>query len=137
LRAVLDTNILISAFVFPGGAPEAVYRAALEGRFELVTSPPLLAELGRVLGAKFGWEGSMAEAAVAQVARIGTVVRPRRAVSVIEQDPADDRVLEAAAEGEADVIVSGDRHLLQLRRWQGVRIVRAVALLDEIGRNEG
>jgi len=35
------------------------------------------------------------------------------------------------------VIVSGDRHLLQLRRWQGVRIVRAVALLDEIGRNEG
>ena len=137
MRAVLDTNILISAFVFPGGAPEAVYRAALEGRFELVTSPPLLAELGRVLGAKLGWEGSMAEAAVAQVARIGTVVRPRRAVSVIEQDPADDRVLEAAAEGEADVIVSGDRHLLQLRRWQGVRIVRAVALLDEIGRNEG
>ena len=137
MRAVLDTNILISAFVFPGGAPEAVYRAALEGRFELVTSPPLLAELGRVLGAKFGWEGSMAEAAVAQVARIGTVIRPRRAVSVIEQDPADDRVLEAAAEGEADVIVSGDRHLLQLRRWQGVRIVRAVALLDEIGRNEG
>ena len=137
MRAVLDTNILISAFVFPGGAPEAVYRAALEGRFELVTSPPLLAELGRVLGAKFGWEGSMAEAAVAQVARIGTVVRPRRAVSVIEQDPADDRVLEAAAEGEADVIVSGDRHLLQLRRWQGVQIVRAVALLDEIGRTEG
>jgi len=137
LRAVLDTNILISAFVFPGGAPEAVYRAALEGRFELVTSPPLLAELGRVLEDRFGWEGSMAEAAVAQVARIGTVVRPRQAVSVIEQDPADDRVLEAAAEAEADVIVSGDRHLPQLRRWQGVQIVRAVALLDEIGRTEG
>jgi putative PIN family toxin of toxin-antitoxin system len=137
VRVVLDTNILISAFVFPGGAPEAVYRAALEGRFELVTSPPLLAELGRVLGDKFGWEGSMAEAAVAQVARIGTVVRPPRAVSVIEQDPADNRVLEAAAEGEIDVIISGDRHVLQLRRWRGVRIVRAVALLDEIGANEG
>jgi putative PIN family toxin of toxin-antitoxin system len=137
VRAVLDTNILISAFVFPGGAPEAAYRAALEGRFELVTSPPLLAELGRVLEDKFGWEGPMAEAAVAQVARIGTVVRPRQAVSAIEQDPADDRVLEAAAEGEADAIVSGDRHLLQLRQWQGVRILRAVAWLDEIGRTEG
>ncbi len=50
VRAVLDTNILMSAFVFPGGAPEAVYRDELEGRLELVTTPPLLAELGRVLG---------------------------------------------------------------------------------------
>jgi len=133
VRAVLDTNILISAFVFPGGAPEAVYRAALEGRLEIVTSPPLLAELGRVLGDKFGWEGAMAEAAVAQVARIASVVRPRSTVSVVEQDPADDRILEAAAQGDADVIVSGDRHLLQLRRWRGIRIVRAATLLDEIG----
>lgn len=137
MRAVLDTNILISAFVFPGGAPEAVYRTALEGRVEIVTSPSLLAELGRVLGDRFGWDGPMVEAAVAQVARIGTVVRPRQAVSVIERDPADDRVLEAAAEGGAVVIVSGDRHLLQLRRWQGIRILRAAALLDEIGGNEG
>ncbi len=137
MRAVLDTNILISAFVFPGGAPEAVYRAALEGRFELVTSPPLLAELGRVLADEFGWEGSMAEAAVAQVARIGTVVRPQQAVSVIDLDPADDRVLEAAAEGEVGVIVSGDRHLLRLRRWEGIRIVRAAAFLGEIGVDEG
>jgi len=133
VKAVLDTNILISAFVFPGGAPEAVYRAALEGRLEIVTSPPLLAELGRVLGDKFGWEGAMAEAAVAQVARIARVVRPRSAVSVVEQDPADDRILEAAAEGAADVIVSGDRHLLQLRRWREIRIVRAATLLDELG----
>ncbi len=133
MRAVLDANILISAFVFPGGAPEAVYRGALEGRFELVTSPPLLAELGRVLGDKFGWEAPMAEAAVAQVVRIGTVVRPRRSVSVVGEDPADDRVLEAAAEGEVDVIVSGDRHLLQLREWHGIRIVRADAFVDEVG----
>ena len=133
MRAVLDTNILISAFVFPGGAPEAVYRAALEGRLEIVTSPPLLAELGRVLGDKFGWEGAMAEAAVAQVARIARIVRPRSTVSVVEQDPADDRILEAAAQGDADVIVSGDRHLLQLRRWRGIRIVRAAALLDKLG----
>jgi len=133
VKAVLDTNILISAFVFPGGAPEAVYRAALEGRLEIVTSPPLLAELGRVLGDKFGWEGAMAEAAVAQVARIARVVRPRSAVSAVEQDPADDRILEAAAEGAADVIVSRDRHLLQLRRWREIRIVRATTLLDELG----
>lgn len=134
MRVVFDTNVLISAFVFPGGAPETAYRAALSGKVTLVTSPPLLAELARVLADRFGWEDTMVETAVGQVARIGTVVRPREKVSVIRRDPDDDRVLEAAREGSADVIVSGDRHLLDLRSWEGVRIVRVAEFLEEIER---
>lgn len=134
MRVVFDTNVLISAFVFPGGAPESAYRAALSGRVTLVTSPPLLAELARVLADKFGWEEAMVEAAVGQVARIGTVVRPRDTLSVIELDPDDDRVLEAAREGSADVIMSGDRHLLELGSWEAIRIVRVAELLEELER---
>lgn len=93
MRAVFDTNVLISAFVFPGGAPESAYRAALSGRVTLVTSPPLLAGLARVLADRFGWEEAMVETPVRQVARIGTVVRPADTLSMIEQDPNDDRVL--------------------------------------------
>ena len=133
MKVVLDTNILISAFVFPGGAPEFVYRAAVERRIDLVTSPSLLAEFGRVLSEKFGWEPAMAERAVEQVARIATVVRPTKKLSVIEQDPADDRVLEAAAEGAAEVIVSGDRHLTRIGPWEGIRILKARAFLAELG----
>jgi hypothetical protein len=87
LRAVFDTNVLISAFVFPGGAPESAHRAALSGRVTLVTSPPLLAGLARVLADRFGWEEAMVETPVRQVARIGTVVRPADTLSMIEQDP--------------------------------------------------
>jgi len=129
LRVVLDTNILISAFLFPGGAPEIVYRAALEGRITLVTSPPLLAEFGRVLSEKFGWDARMVREAVAQVARIGTVVRPAETVAVIAEDPADDRVLEAAVTAGATVIVSGDRQLLRLGMWRGIQIEKAVSFL--------
>jgi putative PIN family toxin of toxin-antitoxin system len=131
LRVVLDTNILISALIFPGGEPEAVYRLAIERRIDLVTSPALLAELGRILTEKFGWDATRAEEAVAQIARIGVVVEPRERVLVIEEDPADDRVLEAAAEGDAEFIVSGDRHLLRFGSWRGIRIRRASAFLDE------
>ena len=134
MRVVFDTNVLISAFVFPGGAPETAYRAALSGRITLVTCPPLLAELGRVLADRFGWEDAMVEGAIAQVARIGTVVRPRDTLSVIEQDPADDRVLEAAREGAADVIVSGDRHLLRLGSWETIRVVRVADLIADLER---
>ncbi|MGH3082249.1 MAG: putative toxin-antitoxin system toxin component, PIN family, partial [Gaiellaceae bacterium] len=49
MRIVADTNVLVSALIFPGGPPEAVYRLVLEERLGLVTSRPLLAELGRVL----------------------------------------------------------------------------------------
>lgn len=136
MKVVLDTNVLISAFLFPGGTPEAVYRLALEGRVELVTSRPLLAELGRVLSAKFGWEDGVVEEAVAQVARIGTVVEPREAVAVVGNDPADDRVLEAAATVGAEVIVSGDRHLLRLRAWRGIEVMDPAAFLARVA-NEG
>jgi len=123
MKAILDTNVLISAYVFPGGRPEAVYRLALEGQLEIGTSRTLLAELGRVLGQKFGWMPDRVEAAVAQVARIAAVVEPSETVQVVTADPADDRVLEAARAFGADVIVSGDRHLLDLGSWSEIVII--------------
>ena len=131
MKAVVDTNVLISAFVFPGGSPEAVYRLALVGSFDLVTSPPLLLELGRILQQKFQWEPTMAEDAVRQLARIGTIVEPATSVSDIEDDPAGNRVLEAAAESDADAIVSGDRHLLDLGTWRGIPILPPALFIAE------
>jgi len=122
LRAVLDTNVLVSALIFPGGAPELVYRLALEDRIELVSSAPLLAELGAVLESKFGWEPDRVEVAVAQVARMAIIVEPTGRISDIAADPADNRVLEAALAGGAAAIVSGDRHLLGVGTWRDIPI---------------
>jgi putative PIN family toxin of toxin-antitoxin system len=129
MRAVLDTNVLISAYVFPGGAPEAVYRLALEGQLGIGTSLTLLAEFGRVLGQESGWDPDRVEAAVAQVARVAAVVNPSETVQVIDADPADDRVLEAARAFGADVIVSGDRHLLDLGSWNKIEIITPAELI--------
>lgn len=123
MKAVLDTNVLISSYVFPGGKPEAVYRLALEGRLEIGTSRTLLAEFGRVLDRKFGWNPDRVEAAVAQMTRIASVVEPSETIQVVRADPADDRVLEAARAFDADVIVSGDRHLLDLGAWNEIEII--------------
>jgi putative PIN family toxin of toxin-antitoxin system len=131
VKVVADTNVLVSALIFPGGSPEAFSRLALERRIELVTSRPLLAELGRVLTEKFGWEPERAEDAVEQVIRLAEVVHPQDIVSKIEADPADNRVLEAATEGKADAIVSGDRHLLSLGSWRGIRIQAPAAFVAE------
>ena len=133
MKAILDTNVLISAYVFPGGKPEAVYRLALEGHLEIGTSLTLLAELGRVLGQKFGWIPGQVEAAVTQVARLAAVVEPSEPIQVITADPADDRGLEAARAFDADVIVSGDPHLLELGTWSGIDIMSPAELIDRWG----
>jgi uncharacterized protein len=131
LRVVLDTNILVSAFVFPGGVPEAVFRMAVEEKIDVISSRLLLAEFGRVLSEKFEWEPPRVAEAVAQVAETAVMVHPQERVRVVAEDPADDRVLEAAAAGGADVIVSGDLDLLRLRSWREIKIVKAAVFLSE------
>jgi putative PIN family toxin of toxin-antitoxin system len=131
LRVVLDTNVAISALVFPGGLPEAVYRLGLEGRITPVTSRALLAELGAVLADKFAWEDRLVEEAIAQLSRVADIVEPQQVVTTVEADPDDDRVLEAALEGRASLIVSGDRHLLSLGAWEGIPIVAPAAFLED------
>lgn len=103
----------------------------LAGEVALVTSRPLLAELGRVLVDKFGWDPPYAAEAIAQLVRCGDVVEAVEEVQVIDADPADDRVLEAALAGHVSHIISGDRHLRDLRTWCGISILASAQFLAE------
>lgn len=130
-RYVFDTNILVSAYGF-GGRPAQLMRAAILGDIELVTSPPLLAELARVLADKMEFDVAHVEAVVGQLGRVADVIRPDTRISVIADEP-DNRVLECAVAGSADAIVSGDGHLLELGEFRGIRILRAADVLRDIG----
>jgi uncharacterized protein len=131
VKVVADTNVLVSALIFPGGPPEAFYRLALEGKVELVTSRPLLAELARVLSEKFGWQPERAQELIEQLIRLAEIVDPQETVADVEADPTDNRVLEAALAGHADAIVSGDQHLLALASWRGITVRSPAAFVDD------
>lgn len=126
-RVVLDTNVYISAYGF-GGKPAEVMRAAILGEFELVTSPAILVEVADKFEAVLGFDREHTTDVVKQIARVATVVRPLQRIAVVADD-ADNRILEAAAESGAGLIVSGDRHLLDLGEWEGVRVVRVAEFL--------
>jgi putative PIN family toxin of toxin-antitoxin system len=128
---VFDTNVYVSAYGF-GGAPARLLRAAITGEFGLVTSPALLAEAARILADKLEFDGEHVEAAVRQIARIAEVVRPGARLTVLADEP-DNRVLECAVAGAADTIVSGDRHLLELREYAGIRVLTVADALSELG----
>lgn len=126
-RVVLDTNVYVSAYGF-GGKPADVVRAAILGEFELVTSPAILRELAEKLVTVLDFDLAHVEDVVRQIARVAVVVRPTERVRVVS-DEADNRILEAAQCAGADHIVSGDRHLLELETWQGIRVVRVAEFL--------
>jgi putative PIN family toxin of toxin-antitoxin system len=126
-RVVLDTNVYISAYGF-GGKPAEVLRSAILGEFELISSPEILAEVADKLAVVLDFDREHVEEAVRQIARISIIVRPQTRLSIV-QDDADNRILEAAQEAGAACIVSGDRHLLDLVVWEGIRVIRVADFL--------
>jgi uncharacterized protein len=131
VRVVADTNVFISALMF-GGLPGTFLDLALLQSFLLVTSPALLDELDEKLRLKFGLSPNDADLVRAQLQSSAVVVKPTVILAVIKDDPDDNRVLECAAAGEANYIVSGDRHLLQLRSYEGIPILTVRQFMDAV-----
>jgi len=122
VRAVFDTNIYVSAFTVPGGRAEAALLKAVEGEAQLVISKPIIHELLDVLARKFGRDAEELARIAVFLAELAEVAQPRRGIEVLKDD-ADNRILECAIAGRADVIVTGDQGMLGLGEYQEVRIM--------------
>jgi putative PIN family toxin of toxin-antitoxin system len=138
LKLVLDTNIVISALLW-GGVPGQFIHVAAEGDVELFTSAALLAELHDVLGrphlvTRLRRRYATVEQALAQYGDLARCVQPQTVLRVVPGDADDDHVIAAAVAAKADLIVSGDHHLLSLSVHQGIAIVTATQALERIGR---
>lgn len=140
-RVVLDTNVLVSAFLFyeRSGPPVALLRRAAEGRFALVTSRLMLEELQAVLTrdaalrARYGYTPEMAAAYRSVLERVAILVEPQPPFPRVSRDTEDDMIVATAVAGEADYLVTGDDDLLCLREHQGVRIVTPRQYLEIVG----
>jgi putative PIN family toxin of toxin-antitoxin system len=138
MRLVLDTNVVASAFLW-GGVPRLLLQAAREKRVELFTSTPLIAELTDILGRrKFEKKISASALTIDQLvdryAVLAALVRPTP-IPRIAPYPDDDVVIGTALAARADLIVSGDKHLLDLgETYQGIRIATPAEAVQLIGR---
>lgn len=139
VRLVLDTNTAVSGLLWLGGPPARLIDVAEAGRIEVFSSTALLAELHDVL-TRPKFAGQLAKRGLnaievfdgyaALVSQVVSTVTPR----VIERDPDDDHVLACALAARASLIVSGDRHLLDLDAYRGIPIVtagQAIALMEQ------
>jgi uncharacterized protein len=127
-KVVFDTNVYISAFIFQGCKAEKAYLLAVEGGIELYTSVDILTETAKKLREKFLWDDENITAALKHISRVATVLKPKRKMHLLDDEP-DNRILECAGEADADLIVTGDKHLLALKEYKNAGITRVAQFL--------
>ena len=133
LKVVLDTNVYFSAFKGTRGVPFELWERALRREYVLLVSPAIIRELAEVLRSGLRWPEAEIIAQLKLVVRVAKVVEPRTTIQVVKADPDDDRILECALAGDADLIVSGDRHLTRLKTFEGIGIMRPADFLKTLG----
>ena len=122
MKVVLDSNVFVSALALPGRQAEKAVLGAVESRFELAVSKPIIHEVLGLLARKFARDPEELARTAVFLAELGNVVRPRRKLSVLRDEP-DNRILECALTARAELIVTGDREMLGLGEFKGIRIV--------------
>ncbi len=129
IRAVLDANVVVSAILSPKGIPAKILTAWRAEEFSVVVSEAIVSEIGRVLRypkikRHHRWPEKQMLTFLEDLAHLSVFTPGNLSLSVIADDPADNRYLEAGLEGESDYLVSGDEHLLGLGAYQGIQIIR-------------
>ena len=122
MRVVFDTNIFISAFSIPGSSAEKAMLKVIEGGDILIISKDIINEVLSVLSSKFSRDKEGLSHVAVILSELGELVKPTHKVSIFKEN-ADNRILECAIQGKADVLVTGDKEMLQLREYKGVRII--------------
>ncbi|MEI6309689.1 MAG: putative toxin-antitoxin system toxin component, PIN family [bacterium] len=131
-KAVCDTNVYISALITPGKQAEKAWLLAVGGQWEVYTSVAILTEIAGKLRGKFRWEDEWIRRALRHIARVARVIKLNIRLAILKDDP-DNRILECAKHASAEVIVTGDHHLLALSSFEGIQIMTLADFLEKMG----
>lgn len=132
MRAVLDTNVLISS-VISTGVPHDVVVKGFSSEYQIVVSVAALTEFRDTLlkyPEKFHMDEEDVQQEVETIRYFAEFVDPDEEIAAVDDDPDDDKFLEAAVAGNVDYLVSGDRHLLDLDSFRGIDIVQPRTFYD-------
>lgn len=136
MRAVIDTNVLMSGLLWRG-TPHALLEQVRNSTVTLISSPALLAELARVMDRpKFDVillrANTSRAQTLAEVRQLAEVIDPSPLVQPVCRDPDDDAVLALAIAAQADLVISGDDDLLCLASFEGIPILTPAQALQRV-----
>lgn len=129
MRVVFDTNIFVSAFVVPGSLAEKAILKIIEGEDILLLSKEMLEELLSILSTKFSRDREEISRVAVILSEMAEWVRPTLRINALRDEP-DNRILECAVSGKADMIVTGDKKMLEIKEYEKTKIVSLKTYLE-------
>ena len=123
MRVVLDTNVFIAEALGGEFAEDIIDMIVTARGMAVVTSDEILIEIQQKLQEKFKWLQEDIDLYIGRIRRIAEVVETSEKISVVTRDPEDNKILECAISGSADLIVSLDQDLIKLKTFRGVAII--------------
>jgi putative PIN family toxin of toxin-antitoxin system len=129
MRVLFDTNIFVSAFVIPGSLAEKAILKIIEGNDTLLLSKEILDELLSILSTKFSRDREEISRVAVILSEMVEWVRPTQRIRVLRDEP-DNRILECALFGKADIVVTGDKEMLGLGEYGKTKIISLRAYLE-------
>jgi len=130
IRLVLDTNVLVSALISTRSNPARLLDAARKN-YSLFISKEILSELEGVISRdKFCFSSEKIDSAIEAILSFSEVVNPEIKLDVVKSDPDDNKILECAIACGASYIVSGDKHLLNLKEYKNIEIISPKEAID-------
>ena len=124
MKFTLDTNFLVSATQWDYSVAHKLLEKFIRENQELFTSNEILEEFEDILKRDFKYSNEETRNITEKVLQFLTLVIPSKKIDVVKDDPDDNKIIECALESNAEYIISYDKHLLKLKEFQGIKIVR-------------
>jgi len=128
-KIIFDTNVLISATLWDNSVAQKFLLKCIRENVQIFSSQEILEEYKEILARDFDYNEQEIGEILERVIQFVTLITPREKVEVIKEDPDDNKIVECAIESNAEYILSYDNHLLKLKEYKGIKIVRPEGLL--------
>jgi putative PIN family toxin of toxin-antitoxin system len=123
-KIVFDTNVLISATLWDNSVAQKVLFRCLRENIQIFSSQEIIEEYKEILARDFDYEEQEMGEILERVFQFVNIVIPSRKVEAVKDDSDDNKIIECALESNAEYILSYDKHLLKLKEYRGIKIVR-------------
>ena len=131
MKVTVDTNFLISATQWDYSVAHKLLKKFIISGAEIFTTQDILDETSEVLERDFEYSKSEAKNIIEKILLFAKLIEPKQKVEIIKDDPDDNKVIECAIESSSDYIITYDRHLLKLKKYKGIKIVKPEEILKE------
>jgi len=123
-RVVFDTNVLISATLWEGSVAQKFLFKCIKENIQIFSSQKIIEEYKEILARDFDYIEYEIGEILEKVLQFVTLVTPIKKIDIVKEDADDNKIIECAVESDAEYIISYDKHLLKLKVYLGIKIIR-------------